>query len=161
MADDRYERNSQDLLNQAMAEVPFYKEHWSQYDPGSACPADERYAALPVLTKSDMRASFPDGLVPYGTDVEQGLKDNQIEYTFTSGTTGDKVINLWNQDWWHASEMASWKLNSNLAKLSYLPRQATLASSLNVGISCEEDLPMDHRIMGNLLYLNEKANIMC
>jgi phenylacetate-coenzyme A ligase PaaK-like adenylate-forming protein len=161
MADDRYERNSQDLLNQAMAEVPFYKEHWSQYDPGSACPADERYAALPVLTKSDMRASFPDGLVPYGTDVEQGLKDNQIEYTFTSGTTGDKVINLWNQDWWHASEMASWKLNSNLAKLSYPPRQATLASSLNVGISCEEDLPMDHRIMGNLLYLNEKANIMC
>jgi hypothetical protein len=30
-----------------------------------------------------------------------------------------------------------------------------------VGISCEEDLPMDHRIMGNLLYLNEKANMLC
>jgi hypothetical protein len=51
--------------------------------------------------------------------------------------------------------------NPDLARLTYPPRQATLASSLNVGISCEEDLPMDHRIMGNLLYLNEKANIIC
>jgi hypothetical protein len=57
--------------------------------------------------------------------------------------------------------MASWQLNPALRKLSYPPKQATLASSLNVGISCEEDLPMDHRIMGNLLYLNEKSNIIC
>ena len=89
-----------------------------------------------------MRASFPSGLVPSGRDVAQGLRNNDIEYTFTSGTTGDKVINLWNQEWWHASEMASWQLNPALRKLSYPPRQATLASSLNVGISCEEDLPM-------------------
>lgn len=152
---------SEELLETALAHVPFYREHWRKYDPGRECPVDERYAAMPLLTKEDMRASFPDGLVPDGTDVEEGLRRNEIEYSFTSGTTGEKVVNLWSQSWWHASEMASWKLNPHLAGLSYPPRQATLASSLNVGISCEEDLPTDHRIMGNLLYLNEKANILC
>jgi phenylacetate-coenzyme A ligase PaaK-like adenylate-forming protein len=156
-----FEKKSEDLLNTALQTVPFYRDNWKQYDPGENLPIGERFAAMPVLTKADMRGSFPNGLVPEGTDVDRGLCDNEIEYTFTSGTTGDKVINLWNQTWWHASEMSSWQLNPHLKKLSYPPRQATLASSLNVGISCEEDLPMDHRIMGNLLYLNEKANIIC
>jgi phenylacetate-coenzyme A ligase PaaK-like adenylate-forming protein len=149
------------LLEKAMAEVPFYRDRWRRFDPGAGHSLAERYAALPALTKADMRASFPDGLVPAGTDVEQGLRENAIEYSFTSGTTGEKVINLWNQGWWHAAEAASWKLHPALADLAYPARQATLASSLNVGISCEEDLPMDHRIMDNLLYLNEKANILC
>jgi phenylacetate-coenzyme A ligase PaaK-like adenylate-forming protein len=158
---ESFEKKSAELLEYSLKKVPFYRESWAKHDPGASAAPDARFAAMPVLTKADMRASFPGGLIPDGTDVEQGLRDNAIEYTFTSGTTGDKVINLWNQEWWHASEMASWKLNPNLRKLSYPPKQATLASSLNVGISCEEDLPMDHRIMGNLLYLNEKANIIC
>ena len=152
---------SEELLNFALDHVPYYREHWAKYDPGRSCPIDERFAAMPVLTKADMRMYFPAGAVPDGKSIRQGLDDDEIEYTFTSGTTGDKVINLWNQPWWHASEMASWELNENLKKLTYPPKQATLASSLNVGISCEEDLPFDHRIMGNLLYLNEKANIIC
>ena len=152
---------SEELLNFALDHVPYYREHWAQYDPGRDCPIDERFAHMPILTKAEMRKYFPLGAVPDGKDIRQGLEDDEVEYTFTSGTTGDKVINLWNQPWWHASEMASWQLNEHLAKLTYPPKQATLASSLNVGISCEEDLPMDHRIMGNLLYLNEKANIIC
>ncbi len=156
-----YDEKSARLLDEAFAQVPFYREHWKRYDIGSAHSIDERFDALPVLTKADMRAHFPAGAVPDGKSVRQGLDDDEIEYTFTSGTTGDKVINLWNQTWWHAAEMASWRLNKNLQRLSYPPKQATLASSLNVGISCEEDLPFDHRIMGNLLYLNEKANIIC
>ena len=138
---------SERLLCKALQDVPFYRDNWSPLDPGTDHPAEERFAAMPALTKADLRASFPRGLVPEQADVEQGLRDNEIEYSFTSGTTGEKVVNLWNQDWWHASELASWKLNPHLAKLRYPPRQATLASSLNVGISCEEDLPTDHRIM--------------
>jgi phenylacetate-coenzyme A ligase PaaK-like adenylate-forming protein len=158
---EEYDRKSARLLDRALADVPFYRNNWKRFDIGAERTADERYAAMPVLTKDDMRRSFPNGLVPDGADVERGLRDDEIEYSFTSGTTGEKVVNLWNQKWWHASEMASWKQNPNLKKLGYPPRQATLASSLNVGISCEEDLPTDHRVMGNLLYLNEKANIMC
>ncbi len=156
-----YDRRAEEMLNFAFDKVPYYREHWAKYDIGRDKPVDERFAALPILTKAAMRQYFPAGAVPDGMDIDAGLENDEIEYTFTSGTTGDKVINLWHQPWWHAAEMDSWKLNPNLAKLTYPPKQATLASSLNVGISCEEDLPMDHRIMGNLLYLNEKQNIIC
>jgi phenylacetate-coenzyme A ligase PaaK-like adenylate-forming protein len=47
-----------------------------------------------------------------------------------------------------------------MARLSYPQKEAKLASSLNVGISCEEDLPMEHRIVGHRLYLNEKINMI-
>jgi len=156
-----YEKRSAEMLDFALDHVPYYREHWAKYDVGRDKPVQERYAAMPILTKAAMRRYFPESAVPDGMDVEAGLDSGEIEYTFTSGTTGDRVVNLWHQPWWHAAEMASWTLNPHLKKLVYPPRQATLASALNVGISCEEDLPMDHRIMGNLLYLNEKQNIMC
>ncbi len=158
---ESFEEKSAELLSDSLKRVRFYRDSWTKYDPGDSAAASVRFAAMPVLTKADMRKSFPDGLIPDGASVDQGLRDHAVEYTFTSGTTGDRVINLWNQAWWHASEMASWQLNPNLSRLPYPPKQATLASSLNVGISCEEDLPMDHRIMGSLLYLNEKADIIC
>ena len=156
-----YDEKGAEFLNFALDHVPYYREHWAKYDIGRDKDVRERFAAMPVLTKAAMRRFFPLGAVPDGMNVEDGLESDEIEYTFTSGTTGDKVINLWHQPWWHASELSSWKLNPALARLVYPPKQATLASSLNVGISCEEDLPTDHRIMGNLLYLNEKANIIC
>lgn len=149
------------MLNFALSNVPYYREYWQKYDIGRDRPIDERYQNMPILTKAAMRRYFPEGAVPDGMNIENGLETDEIEYTFTSGTTGDKVINLWHQPWWHAAEMDSWKLNPALKRLSYPPKQATLTSSLNVGISCEEDLPMSHRIMGNILYLNEKQNIIC
>ena len=152
---------SLEALETAFERVPFYRDNWKKYDVGAGASVDERFAALPLLTKADMRAAFPGGLIRDDLSLDEGLRGDDIEYTFTSGTTGEKVVNIWNQKWWHASEMSSWKLNPALRALSYPPRQATLASSLNVGIHCEEDLPMSHRTMGNLLYLNEKINILC
>ena len=157
---DGYEERCEELLDMAFERVPLYRK-WKQYDPGPEASADERFNALPVLTKADMRSNFPTGLMPDGMSLEDGLKNGDVEYTFTSGTTSEKVVNIWNQDWWDRSEHASWKLNETLKELKYpAERQAKLASALNVGISCEEDLPMDHRIMGNTLYLNEKINLI-
>ena len=157
---ENYEERCHELLDTAFEHVPFYSS-WKQYDPGRAVRAEERFAALPILTKADMRACFPDGLIMDDKDLGAGLKNEEVEYTFTSGTTSEKVINIWNQSWWNASEESSWKLNAALSGLKYpAGRQAKLASALNVGISCEEDLPMSHRLMGNTLYLNEKTNVI-
>ena len=155
---DFYEK-SESLLDMAFAHVPLYKE-WKHLDPGKNASLDERFDALPVLRKADMREHFPLGLMPDYKNLQEGLLNDEIEYTFTSGTTSEKVINIWDQDWWNRSEAASWKLNSTMAALHYPQKQAKLASSLNVGISCEEDLPMEHRILGNTLYLNEKTSII-
>lgn len=154
-----YRQSSQEALETALGTAPFYRS-WQKFDPGPGAGLDARYAALPALTKKDMRESFPQGLVPNGLQVADGLSADEIEYTFTSGTTGEKVVNLWNQKWWYAAEAASWKLNAHTARLSYPQREAKLASALNIGIHCEEDLPMDHRVMGRILYLNEKLSLI-
>ena len=60
---DGYQRKSAELLDRALAEVPFYRDNWRAYDPGPERPAAERFAALPVLTKADLRAGFPGGFV--------------------------------------------------------------------------------------------------
>ena len=86
----------------------------------------------------------------------------EIELVQTSGTTDDKITNLWNQRWWDASEAASWKLNSNLSRAATGDhREAILVNPRNVGvISDAVDLPMDKRRLGRFLYLNEKTDTL-
>ena len=156
---DGFEDKCGALLDRALAQVPVYRQ-WQRFDPGSEAGVEARFDALPVLTKADMRDNFPHGLMPDDQDLAAGLASEAIEYTFTSGTTADKVVNIWDQSWWDRSEAASWQLNRHLAGLAHPQKQAKLASALNVGISCEEDLPMSHRILGNTLYLNEKTSVL-
>jgi len=156
---EEFQQKCESVLELAFNHVPLYKQ-WKKYDPGRGFSLDERFDALPVLTKADMRIHFPAGLMPDGKNLQEGLLNEEIEYTFTSGATSEKVVNIWDQDWWNRSEAASWKLNKYTAALSYPQTAAKLASSLNVGINCEEDLPMDHRILSNTLYLNEKTSIL-
>jgi len=147
------------ILDMALEHVPVYKE-WKQLDRGPQVSVDERFDALPALTKNDVRTHFPLGLMPDWKDLGEGLRKEEIEYTFTSGTTSEKVVNIWDQGWWDRSEAASWKLNRHMAVLDHPQKQAKLASSLNVGINCEEDLPMGHRTLGDTLYLNEKTTVL-
>jgi phenylacetate-coenzyme A ligase PaaK-like adenylate-forming protein len=154
---DKYNERSRKALSVGLGSVPMY-DAWRQYDPGSTRSVDDRYSALPVLTKEDLRTHFPQGLVPKSMNTYDGIERGDIEFVQTSGTTAEKVTNLWNQVWWNASEAASWKLNSNTAQLDGSQREAQLTSALNVGFKSEIDLPMDERILGNrFLFLNEKA----
>jgi phenylacetate-coenzyme A ligase PaaK-like adenylate-forming protein len=156
---EEFMRRCEKRLEDALAKVPIYKG-WAKLDPGPRHSLDDRYDALPVLDKAAMRRSFPNGLVPQEMNLRHALDSGRVEYTFTSGTTSEKVVNVFDQDWWARSERASWRLNAHLARLAYPQRTAKLASALNVGINCEEDLPMSHRILGDTLYLNEKTNII-
>ena len=152
--------NSLKSFEAALGTAPAYAA-WRLLDPGPGTPIDERYAAMPELTKQMIRDNFPFGLAPDYRDVEAGLRSGEIEHTYTSGTTGERVVNIWDQDWWDRAEAASWKLNSHTAGLAYPQKEAKLSSSLNFGISCEEDLPIEYRLWGdNRLYLNEKINLI-
>ena len=154
-----FHHKSAETLETALNTVPAYSS-WKAIDPGKTAAIDNRYDAMPELTKQIIRDNFPAGLIPNYRDLDEGLRLEEIEYTFTSGTTGERVVNIWNQAWWDAAEAASWKLNTSLTQLDYPQKEAILASSLNVGICCEEDLPMGYRTFGHKLYLNEKINLI-
>ena len=133
---------------------------WRSLDPGTAVPVFSRLAALPALTKADLRAHGPQGFVPHGRDVARAVAAHEIELVKTSGSTGDRVTNVWYQPWWNASEAASWKLNAHArAAVAGEHREAILTSPWCAGFPCEEDyLAMHERTLGRFLYLSERSD---
>ena len=154
-----YYTRSLKALDTALARVAVYNS-WKSSDPGASYPIDARFAAMPALTKKDIREHFPQGILPRERDISRGLTSGEIELVDSSGAVDDKITNIWNQKWWDASERASWKLNSHIDKIATGDhREAILANPRNVGfISDDVDLPMEKRRLSRFLYLNEKTD---
>jgi phenylacetate-CoA ligase len=153
-----YYRKSTDILETSL-DLQAYRS-WRAFDPGSEHPVDRRYAAMPALKKSDIREYFPQGFVPQEYDIGRGLDSGEIHLVKTSGSSDIRVTNIWNQEWWDASERASWKLNSHAARVATGSHaEAILANPRNVGfISNDADLPFEKRRLSRFLYLNEKTD---
>jgi len=130
---------------------------WRERDPGPAADIDSRYRALPLLTKDDIRAHFPYGLVPRGLDLDAALRNGEVSFVRTSGTADEALDNLWNQAWWDNSERASWGLNSVAAGVATgCHREAVLASARSVGPRSEAGtIHREKRMLGRFFFLNE------
>ncbi|HET6452519.1 MAG TPA: hypothetical protein VFI08_14475, partial [Spirochaetia bacterium] len=111
----------------------------------------------PVLTKDDLRAHFPHGVVPRGMSFEAGIASGEIGSVRTSGTADEALENIWNQAWWDASERASWALNSVAAATATgSHREAILASARSVGMRSDgPPMRQQARMLGRFLFLNE------
>jgi len=156
---ESYYTESQIMLDTALGSVPGYNA-WRKDDPEPTQNIDLRFAAMPILTKEDLRTHFPEGFLYPGRDLAAGLASKDIEYVKTSGTTGEQVTNIWNQKWWNKSEVASWKLNSNACAVATgAQHEAILASPLSVGFKSDHgDLPMEKRLLDRFLFLNDLAD---
>jgi phenylacetate-coenzyme A ligase PaaK-like adenylate-forming protein len=154
-----YYHHSQHVLETALDQIDAYKP-WRSYDPGREYPVDMRYAAMPALTKRAIRENFSRGLMLSNRDVSHGLASREIELVKTSGTIDASVTNIWSQEWWDASERASWRLNSYASKITTGNHaEAILSNPLNVGFTSDTlELPMEKRRLARFLYLNEKTN---
>jgi phenylacetate-CoA ligase len=155
----RYRRHSRETLELALNEVPGYAE-WRQFDPGPKAGLDERYAALPALTKRELREHFPAGFVPRQRELGPGLAAGEIEFAQTSGSTDDRVTLVFNPAWWEESERAAWGLNRH-ARLAAdgRHREAVLASPRCVGPGYSaRPLSVAERTIGRHLYVNQKIN---
>ncbi len=146
-------------LEHALANVPFYKP-WREFDPGPAVPLDQRFAALPVLTKRDIRAHMPRGFVPKDRDFKAGLAAGEVEWVTTSGTTEDRSSIVWYQTWWDASEQAAAKLHRGLDQvINGQQREAVLTTPLCAGSVCHMgELSIEDRTLGRLLFLNQQSD---
>ena len=154
-----YDRQSLATLERALRDVPGYAR-WRSFDPGSTAPVNARYAALPVLTKQELRDHFPYGFIPPGRDLDAALARGDVEYARTSGSTDDQVTLVFHAPWWEASERAAWQLNAHARRVATGTHpEAVLASPRCVGPGyTERTLTVNERTLGRHLYLNQKVN---
>jgi phenylacetate-CoA ligase len=155
----RYRRLSRETLELALRDVPGYAA-WRRCDPGPRSQVDKRYAALPALTKRDLREHFPAGFVPRQRELGQGLASGQVEFVQTSGSTDDRVTLVFNSAWWEASERAAWGLNDYALRVADgRHREVVLASPRCVGPGFSStSLTVAERTIGRHLYVNQKIN---
>jgi len=156
---DGYYERCERLLAVALDNVDAYAS-LRALDPGPRHHIFDRLAALPALTKRELRAFFPKGLACRDMDIDAGIAREEIEFVETSGSTGDRCTNIWNQEWWDASERASWELNSHTRDTllsGKTHREAILTHPLCTGVPCKNGyVPMRLRRQGRFLYLNER-----
>ncbi len=78
----------------------------------------------------------------------------------TSGSTGDRVTNVWYQPWWDASERASWSLNAHArsGRPRLAPRSDPHEPLLRRRPSEEAYLSPEARRLDRFLYLNERGD---
>ncbi len=157
---ETYRDGCLETLDAALNRTAMYRK-WRPFDPGEGFSIDERYGSLPVLAKADIRKHFPYGVVPRGLDLDAALAREEVWFVKTSGTADESLTNIWNQDWWEASERASWALNAHAASVcTGAHREAILASALSVGPrSRGAPLNYKRRIRRNYLYLNEYGSV--
>ncbi len=155
----RYDERCASALDEALGEVDAYRS-WRPFDLGRAAPLDARFAALPALTKQEMRLRTPAAYVAPGLSLERGLASGEVELVSTSGTTAEKIANAWYQPWWDRSERASWALNAHAARAALgNHREAILSSPICVGFESEHgDLPYELRRLGRFLFLNDRVD---
>ena len=148
-----------EAVHEALHATPAYGE-WRVSDIGTGHNVFVRLASLASLTKHDLRTHGPQGFVPHGRSIEDGLASGEIELVATSGTTGDCVTNVWCQAWWDASETASWQVNTHARDAGAgRHREAILTSPWCTGFPCETGfLSMEERTLGRFLYLSERSD---
>ena len=156
---ENYNLLSTKALETAINHVPAYKA-WKVLDPGPIIAVDQRFQAMPAISKRDLREHTWRNFIPHGADIDAALQSGEIELVNTSGTIEERVTNVWYQPWWNASEAASWRYNSHTAALKLgNHREAILTSPMNTGILSENSLlTMEERTLDRFLYLNEKMN---
>jgi phenylacetate-CoA ligase len=155
----RYRRHSRETLDLALREVPGYAA-WQRCDPGTHVPVEERYAALPALTKRELREHFPAGFVPKRRELGPGLAAGEVEFAETSGSTDDRVRLVFNPAWWEASERAAWGLNRHARRVADGRHcEVVLASPRCVGPGFSpRPLSVAERTIGRHLFVNQKIN---
>ncbi|MBI5852534.1 MAG: hypothetical protein HZB39_16095 [Planctomycetes bacterium] len=148
-----------ETLAHCAGRVPLYRGVVGPDRDADAEPAArEALARFLVLSKDALRKAFPHRLVPDGESLAAALKDGRILFVGTSGTTGERVQVLWDQIWWDTQERDGFALHPISRRHTQAPdfRQAVLTTPVCSGNLCHVGaLPMQERIDGNVLFLNQ------
>lgn len=149
-------------LDRVAASVPRWLERVPLYrqlapEPLGARPGfADRFRALPIITKRDIREGFPGNFLPPGTELDQLLDRDLVELERTSGTAEEPTPLILGRGWWTEQEQVALRLNRRVAReLEPAARRVTLVSPVCSGEICYSGIPsFSDRAVGNALFVN-------
>jgi phenylacetate-CoA ligase len=129
--------------------VPLYRETLRR---------SQDWAGLPVITKREMRANFPQNFLVAPQSLDELLTAQCIELEHTSGTSEDRLPVIFGRGWWNEQEERALRLNPVVAQvLAAQPeaRRATLTAPACNGLTCPTVWrSQSQRTLGNTIFVN-------
>ena len=130
--------------------IPLYRQSLARHSTG--------LAGLPVITKRDMRAGFPQNFLSKPSALDDLLAKELAEVEHTSGTSEDRLPVIMPRGWWNEQEERALRLNQFVARVldeSPNARRATLTAPACNGLTCPTVwMSQARRTIGNTLYVN-------
>ena len=133
-----------------LREVPLYRETLAR--------AGFDFAALPIITKREMRAGFPQNFLSKSRSLDELLAAQLVELEHTSGTSEDRLPVIFGRGWWNEQEDRALRLNKFIAHAldeHSDARRATLTSPACNGLTCPTIwMSQAQRTLGSALFVN-------
>ncbi|MDX2109616.1 MAG: hypothetical protein SFY80_05170 [Verrucomicrobiota bacterium] len=101
-------------LSQWLNEIPLYRNATTIRQVASV---EALRAALPAITKHDIRKNFPHNFLREGQTMEGLVEQELIEVEYTAGTTDTRTPLLLERGWWMRQEAWALRLNSHVASV--------------------------------------------
>jgi phenylacetate-CoA ligase len=101
-----------DVLREYVEHVPLYRAA-----SGRATTAAGLLAALPYITKQEIKRDFPNNFLRAGQSLEGLVAANRVEIEHTAGTTDNRADLILGRDWWTRQEQWALGLNARIAQV--------------------------------------------
>lgn len=142
----------EEAISQDYSRVPLYAGY-----PLKLEQPLEGFDRLPLITKADIRRSFPENFLGSNVRLDELLAANQAELEHTSGTSEDRTPLLLPKGWWAEQEARALHLNSHITSVLQQDPQARRVSitspACNGDISYTGTPSCEDRVVGNSLFI--------
>lgn len=101
-------------LRQYAREVPLYRAAAGVAPDATAAQV---LAALPSITKADIKRDFPNNFLRAGQSLDELVAANRVEIEHTAGTTDNRADLLLERGWWARQEAWALALNAHVAQV--------------------------------------------
>lgn len=104
-----------DVLSRSIRQIPLYVKTGPILSTGES--PMKQLQRWPVITKEDIRRSFPANFLGAADRLEQLLETDEIELEHTSGTSEERTPLLLPRGWWARQELRALELNGLTAEV--------------------------------------------
>jgi phenylacetate-CoA ligase len=148
-------KSRDEKLREYVREVPLYRSATKAPDTSTWT---ELLAALPFITKQDVKTNFPQNFLRAGQSLDDLVAKKLVEIEHTAGTTDNRADLLLPYGWWARQELWALSLNADIARVLSENRDAhrvTISSpACNGDITFNGTPSAKRRTLGNTRYLS-------